>query len=119
VRQDPAIHEGIDHYKKLFSFIQRKVEYENYRFKHPTLLAVVIESINTKVTDNQRMFSKLYYRFHLSQDLTIGDVAESLKFKLNTMIESPFDKITKADKCIFFNENISLSEYTELRDLYI
>ena len=95
------------------------MEYENYRFKHPTLLAVVIESINTKVTDNQRMFSKLYYRFHLSQDLSIGDVAESLKFKLNTMIDSPFDKISKADKVIFFNENVSLSEYTELRDLYI
>jgi hypothetical protein len=45
-RKQPQIREGVDHYKKLFSFVQRKVEYENYRFKHPTLLAVVIESIN-------------------------------------------------------------------------
>ena len=50
-RSDPQIKEGEDHYKKLFTFIQRKVEYENYRFKHPTLLAVVIESINTRITD--------------------------------------------------------------------
>ena len=42
---DPG--EGIDHYKKLFSFTQRKVEFENFRFKHPAMLAVVIESINT------------------------------------------------------------------------
>lgn len=47
---DPG--EGIDHYKKLFSFTQRKVEYENFRFKHPTMLAVVIESINTQVIEN-------------------------------------------------------------------
>jgi hypothetical protein len=45
-RKDPVISEGVDRYKKLLSFIQRKVEYENFRFKHPTLLAVVIESIN-------------------------------------------------------------------------
>ena len=61
----------MDHYKKRFTFIQRKVEYENYRFKHPTLLAVVIELINNKVTDNQRMFQNIYYRFHVSQDLSI------------------------------------------------
>ena len=30
-----------------------------------------------------------------------------------------FDKITKNDKIVFFNENVSLSEYSELRDLYI
>jgi hypothetical protein len=44
--------EGVDHYRNLFSFTQRKVEYENYRFKYPSLLAVVIESINTKIIDN-------------------------------------------------------------------
>lgn len=45
-RNDPKIQVGEDHFKKLFTFIQRKVEYENYSFKHPNLLAVVIESIN-------------------------------------------------------------------------
>ena len=35
-----------------FSFTaQRKVEFENFRFKHPSMLAVVIESINTQVID--------------------------------------------------------------------
>lgn len=48
---EPIIVQGEDHFKKLFTFLQRKIEYENYRFKHPTLLAVVIESINEKVTD--------------------------------------------------------------------
>jgi len=57
-RIDPKITEGEDHFKKLYTFIQRKVEYENFRFKHPTLLAVSIESINTKITDNQRMLGK-------------------------------------------------------------
>lgn len=71
---DPPIREGHDHFKKLYTFIQRKVEYENYRFKHPTLLAIVVESINSRITDKQRMFSKLFYRFHVSQDLTIGDI---------------------------------------------
>ena len=108
-RRDPEIREGVDHYKKLFSFIQRKVEYENYRFKHPTLLAVVIESINSKVTDSQRMFTKLFFRFHLSQDLTIGDLAESLKFKMNSQIDSPFDKIHIKEKVVFFNDNVSIS----------
>ena len=118
-RKDPEIREGVDHYKKLFSFIQRKVEYENYRFKHPTLLAVVIESINSKVTDGQRMFTKLFFRFHLSQDLTIGDLSETLKFKMNSQIDSPFDKISLKEKVIFFNDNVSISEQMELRDLYI
>jgi hypothetical protein len=65
-RVDPQVKEGEDHFKKLFTFIQRKVEYENFRFKHPTLLAVSIESINTKITDNQRMLGKQFYRFHVS-----------------------------------------------------
>ena len=109
-RNDPPIKEGEDHFKKMFTFIQRKVEYENYSFKHPNLLAVVIESINQKVTDNQRMFTHLYYRFHVSQDLTIGDLAETIKFKMNCQIENHMDKISKKDKVIFFNENISISE---------
>ena len=117
-RNDPKIYEGEDHFKKLFTFIQRKVEYENFSFKHPNLLAVVIESINQKVTDNQRMFTHLYYRFHVSQDLSVGDLAEIMKFKMNCQIESHIDKISKKDKIVFFNENISVSEQVELRNLY-
>mmetsp|Transcript_7491 Transcript_7491/g.12655 ORF Transcript_7491/g.12655 Transcript_7491/m.12655 type:complete len:150 (-) Transcript_7491:37-486(-) len=118
-RQDPQIREGEDFYKKLFTFIQRKVEYENFRFKHPSLVAVVIEAINTKITDNQRMFRHLFYRFHVSQDLSVKDLQETVKFKINSRIESSLDKISKKDKVIFFNENISVSEHLLLRDLYI
>ena len=74
VQSDAKITEGIDHYKRLFSFVQRKVEYENFRFKHPSLLALVVESINNRVTDKQRDFRNLYYRFHVSQDLTVKDL---------------------------------------------
>jgi hypothetical protein len=35
------------------------------------------------------------------------------------MIDSPFDKISKNDRVVFFNENVSLSEHSEMRDLYI
>ena len=87
--QGLAINEGVDHYKKIFTFIQRKVEYENFRFKHPTLLAIVIEAINTKVTDNQRMFTSIFYRFHVSQDITIGDLAETIKFRINCQVGDP------------------------------
>ena len=40
-------------YKKVFDFIQRKVEYENFRFKYPTLIGIVIESLPTNMLDNQ------------------------------------------------------------------
>lgn len=118
-RHDPAIREGEDHFKNLFTFIQRKVEYENYRFKHPTLLAVVIESINTRITDKQRMFTGLYFRYHMSQDLTISDLAEVIKFKLNARIDNNNDKISKKDKVIFFNDNTSVSSQAMLRDQYV
>ena len=55
----------------------------------------------------------------MSQDLTIGDLSEIIKFKLNSRIEMPIDKISTKDKIVFFNESISLLEGTTLRDLYI
>ena len=51
--------------------------------------------------------------------MTIGDLAESLKFKMNSQIDSPFDKIHIKEKVVFFNDNVSISEQMELRDLYI
>lgn len=67
---------------------QRKVEYENFRFKHPSLLAVVIEGINNKVIDNQKMIGRFFFRFHVSEDLTIGELSEIMKFKVNAKIPS-------------------------------
>lgn len=42
-----------------------------------------------------------------------------MKFKLNCKIESTHDKISKKDKVVFFNENVSISSHVELRDLYV
>lgn len=118
-RHDPDVRSGEDHFKKLFTFIQRKVEYENFRFKHPTLLAVVIESINSRITDRQRMFTKIFYRYHISQDLSIADLQDVIKFKINAYIDNHEDKISKKDKVIFFNENTSIASTSGLRELYI
>jgi hypothetical protein len=41
-----------------------------------------------------------------------------MKFKMNCQIENHMDKISKKDKVIFFNENISISETEELRNIY-
>ena len=65
------------------------------------------------------MFTKLFYRYHISQDLTIGDLQEVMKFKMNAMIEANLDKISKKDKVILFNDNISITSAINLRDLYI
>ena len=78
-----------------------------------------MEAINTKVTDNQRMFTRIFYRFHVSQDLTIGDVAETIKFRINCQIADPKEKIVTKDRIVIFNDNVSIAESTEIRDLYI
>ena len=38
---------------------------------------------------------------------------------MNCRIENHLDKISRKDKVIIFNENVSLLETTDLRDLYI
>jgi hypothetical protein len=113
IEPKPILNEGIDHYKNLFSFskqssasniqAQRKVEYENYRFKYPSLLAVVIEGINVKVTENQRMLGKVFYRFHISEDMLVSEMAEILKFRLNSKIREEEDKLGPKDRILVFN----------------
>ena len=61
----------------------------------------MVEAINTKVTDNQRMFTSIFYRFHVSQDLTIADVAETIKFRINCQIADPKEKIVT--KCLIID----------------
>jgi hypothetical protein len=48
---------------------------------------VVIESINTQVIDNQKIIGKFFYRFHVSDDLTVGELSEILKFKITLRSE--------------------------------
>ena len=82
---------------------QRKVEFENFRFKHPSLLAVVIESINSKVIDRQRIIGKFFFRFHVSDDLNIGELCEIMKFKINAKILEPSIRLTQKERIVFFN----------------
>ena len=98
--------------------VQRKVEYENFRFKHPSLLAVVIESINSKVINNQRLIGKFFFRFHVSDDLTIGELSEIMKFKINAKINNLSLKLNNRERVVFFNERISVGESTEIQSLY-
>ena len=108
----------MDHYKTLFSFTQRKVEYENYRFKYPSLLAVVIESINVKVLENQKIVGKFFYRFHVSEDLLMSELSEIMKFKINSKIREEDDKLGSKDRVIFFNNRQTVTETTIIKDVY-
>jgi hypothetical protein len=64
---------------------------------------VVIESINSKVVDSQKTVGKFFYRFHISDDLTVGELAEIIKFKINSKIEDEEEKLIQKDRIIFFN----------------
>jgi len=79
------------------------VEYENFKFKHPSLLAVVIEHIENKVIDNQKLIGRFFFRFHVSDDLSIGELAEIMKFKINAKIVNPNARLVAKDRVVFFN----------------
>ena len=79
------------------------MEYENFKFKHPSLLAVVIEHIETKVIDNQKLIGRFFFRFHVSDDLSIGELAEIMKFKINAKILKPSARLVARDRVVFFN----------------
>ena len=79
------------------------MEYENFKFKHPSLLAVVIEHIETKVIDNQKLIGRFFFRFHVSDDLSIGELAEIMKFKINAKIFNTSARLVARDRVVFFN----------------
>lgn len=79
------------------------MEYENFKFKHPSLLAVVIEHIENKVIENQKMIGRFFFRFHVSDDLSIGELAEIMKFKINAKIVNPNARLIAKDRVVFFN----------------
>ena len=103
---------------KVFDFIQRKVEYENFRFKYPSLIGVVLESITSRIIDTQKMIGSVNYRFHISESLTLGEIGEVLKFKINTLISDDMMKLGIKDKVIMFNDSTSLFEGSIIKDLY-
>jgi uncharacterized protein (DUF1697 family) len=94
------------------------VEFENYRFKYPSLIALVLESINVEVTKNQKMVGKFFYRFHVSEDLLISELADMLKFKINTKIRDEEDKLGPKERILFYNNRLSVSETYNMKDLY-
>lgn len=63
----------------------------------------MIESINTKVIDNQRLIGKFFFRFHVSDDLTIGELSEIMKFKINAKILNISAKLNNRERVVFFN----------------
>ena len=79
---------------------------------------MVIESINVKVTDTQKMIGKFFYRFHVSEDLTVGELADIMKFKINTKIREEEDKLGPKERIIFFNNRNNVSETFAMKDVY-
>ena len=82
------------------------------------MLAVVIESINTKVLENQKIVGKFFYRFHVSEDLLISELAEIMKFKINSKIRDDEDKLGAKDRVIFFNNRQTVLETSIIKDVY-
>ena len=79
---------------------------------------MVIESINVKVLENQKMQGKFFYRFHVSEDLLISELADIMKFKINTKIREDDDKLGQKERILFFNNRLSVPETTQMKDLY-
>ena len=68
--------------------------------------------------DNQKVIGKFFYRFHVSDDLTIGELSEIIKFKINTKIREEEDKLGLKERILFFNNLLSVSESHELKEVY-
>ena len=68
--------------------------------------------------DNQKLLGKFFFRFHVSDDITIGELCEIIKFKINVKITDPLKRLTSKEKLIFFNQRISVSESMEIQSLY-
>ena len=68
--------------------------------------------------DNQKIIGKFFYRFHVSDDLTVGELSEIIKFKINTKIREEEDKLGLKERILFFNNLLSVNESQELKDVY-
>lgn len=79
---------------------------------------MVIESINVKVLENQKIVGKFFYRFHVSEDLLMSELSEIMKFKINSKIREEDDKLGPKDRVIFFNNRQTVTETTIIKDVY-
>ena len=98
--------------------MQRKLEYENFRFKYPTLLGIVVETLPNGILEGQKDVGVFNFRFHISQTLTLGEIGEVLKFKINTSIEDELLKLGTKDKVVMFNNGTLMFEGSVIKDLY-
>lgn len=71
---------------------------------------MVIESINNKVIERQRIIGKFFFRFHVSDDLNVGELCEIMKFKINAKIQDPTLRLNQKERIVFFNQRISVGE---------
>ncbi len=78
----------------------------------------MIESINVKVVDNQKILGKFFYRFHVSEDLLMSELAEIMKFKINSKIRDEEDKLGAKDRMIFFNNRQTVLETNIIKEVY-
>ena len=79
---------------------------------------MVVESINVKVIENQKIIGKFFYRFHVSEDMSISELAEIIKFKLNTKIREDEDKLGPKERILFFNNRMSVSDTMIMKEFY-
>lgn len=68
--------------------------------------------------ENQKIVGKFFYRFHISDDLTIGELSEIIKFKINSRVKEEDDKLGPRERILFFNNRLSCSEILEIKDVY-
>ncbi len=71
-----------------------------------------------KVIDNQRLIGRFYFRFHVSDDLTIGELSEIMKFKINAKLQNIQQRLFSRERVVFFNNRISVTDATEVQALY-
>ena len=77
-----------------------------------------MESLPSRLLETQKMVGSVNYRFHISETLTLGEIGEVLKFKINTLIEDDMMKLGIKDKVIMFNNGTSLFEGSIIKELY-
>ena len=61
---------------------------------------------------------KFFYRFHVSEDLLVSELSEIMKFKINSKIREDEDKLGPKDRILFFNNRLSVSDTTVVKELY-
>ena len=65
-----------------------------------------------------KLIGNINYRFHVSETLTLGEISEVVKFKINTLIQDEYMKLGIKDKLVMFNSGVSLFEGSVIKELY-